>query len=174
MNEDLLLLQEFIPIVKSLIKTHDVARWLLATDGFVFSLLLCAFLKQVSVTSEVFEDLSVLCQMKEGHEAVFMAFDSLMIYAKEQIRFQSTVSLLTSATDATVATDILVFFNIFLGKMSSISQRMAVLLSPFCHVGVQRFAFPRLPQCEGCSNEALQLRCERDRVHLWSAFPVPP
>ena len=146
--------------------------WLLDTSDFVFSLLLCAFLMQVSITSEVFEDLSVLCQMKEGLEAVFMAFDSLMIYAKEQIRFQSTVALLTSATDATVATDILVFFNILLGKMSSVTQRMAVPPRPDCYLGVQRFALSWFPQCEGRSDKAFQLRRERDRVDLWSVFPV--
>ena len=130
--------------MKSLIKTHKVASWLLDTSDFVFSLLLCAFLKQVSVTNEVFEDLSVLCQMKEGQEAVFMAFDSLMLFAKERIRFQSTVSLLASATDVTVATNILVFFNILLGKMSSITQRMAVVSTVFCDLGVQRPALARL------------------------------
>ena len=172
MNENLLLLQEFIPIVKSLIKTHEMAMWLLNTSDFVFSLLLCAFLKQVSVTSEVFEDLSVLCQMSVGHEAVLMAFDSLMIFAKEPIRFQSTVTLLSSAIDATVATDILVFFNILLGKMSSITQRMAVSLHPCCHLGVQRFVLSWLSQRERRFDEAFHVRCERDRVHLWGVFPV--
>ena len=37
--DDLLLLQEFLPIVKSLIKTREIVLWVLNTPDFVFMFL---------------------------------------------------------------------------------------------------------------------------------------
>ena len=124
--DDLLLLQEFLPIVKSLIKTREIVLWVLNTPDFVFMFLLCAFLKQVDVTNEVFEDLGIMCQTPEGHEQVLMAFDTLMLYAQEKIRFQTTVALLNTASDVEVVTTIRVFFNVLLSTTPNIAQRLAV------------------------------------------------
>ena len=109
-----------------MIKTNEIVLWVLNTPDFVFMFLLCAFLKQTDVTNEVFEDLGILCQTIEGHEQVFSAFDNLMVYAQEKIRFQTTVALLNTASDVAVVTTILVFFNVLISTTSSIAQRMAV------------------------------------------------
>ena len=59
-------------------------------------------------------------------QKVMMAFDTLMLYAQEKIRFQTTVALLNTASDVEVVTTILVFFNVLLSTTPNIAQRLAV------------------------------------------------
>ena len=76
-RSDLLVLREFLPIVKSLLKTHDLLKWLLSVDHFVYTLLLCVFLKQSSIIVDLLTFLGIICGTSEGEQQVLDAFDEL-------------------------------------------------------------------------------------------------
>lgn len=125
-REDVGLLTELLPIVKSILKTHDSLRWLLSVDGFVYTLLLCLLLKQPNMVVDLLTFLGIICGTSEGEQQVLDAFDRLMLFDEEKTRFQSVVALLSTTDDAEVALNVLVFFNNMLHQSQSIVQRMAV------------------------------------------------
>lgn len=125
-REDVGLLTELLPVVKSILKTHDSLRWLLSVDGFVYTLLLCLLLKQPNMVVDLLTFLGIICGTSEGEQQVLDAFDRLMLFDEEKTRFQSVVALLSTTDDAEVALNVLVFFNNMLHHSQSIVQRMAV------------------------------------------------
>ena len=144
-RSDLLVLREFLPIVKSLLKTHDLLKWLLSVDHFVYTLLLCVFLKQSSIIVDLLTFLGIICGTCEGEQQVLDAFDELMLFAQEKTRFQSIVALVSTVNDPEIVLNILVFFNNLIHNADSIVQRMAVaLLLPPSHVDLHGFVVTRL------------------------------
>lgn len=144
-RSDLLVLREFLPIVKSLLKTHDLLKWLLSVDHFVYTLLLCVFLKQSSIIVDLLTFLGIICGTSEGEQQVLDAFDELMLFAQEKTRFQSVVALVSTVNDPEIVLNILVFFNNLIHNADSIVQRMAVaLLLPPSHVDLHGFVVTRL------------------------------
>ena len=133
-RNDILILLEFIPIIQSIMKTHDMAMWFLSVDGFVDTLLLCAFIKSNSVIVDSITFLSIICRTSEGYNQVMNAFDDFSIFSQERVRFQSFISLLSSTSDVEVTITLLVFFNTLIEQTMSIAQRLAVctLYSFYC------------------------------------------
>ena len=127
-RSDLLVLREFLPIVQSLLKTHDLLKWLLSVDHFVYTLLLCVFLKQPSIIVDLLTFLGIICGTNDGERQVLDAFDELMLYAQEKTRFQSIVALMSTAKDPEIVLNILVFFNNLIHNAENIVQRVAVTL----------------------------------------------
>ena len=128
-RNDLLSLYEFLPIVRSILKTHDLLMWLLDVEDFVYTILLCAFLRQPSITQKIFVYLTIISRSSRGNEQVLHAIDELMLFAQEKVRFQSILSLLSTSQDIDTVTNILVFINVLIQQSESIAVRMAVSVS---------------------------------------------
>lgn len=127
-RNDVLILLEFMPIIQSLLKTHDMVMWFLSVDGFVDTLFLCAFINNNSVMIHSITFLSVICRTSEGYNQVMNAFDDFTVFSQESVRFQSFISLLSSTSDIEVAITFLVFFNTLLEQTMNIAQRLAVAI----------------------------------------------
>ena len=93
-RNDLLSLYEFLPIVRSILKTHDLLMWLLDVEDFVYTILLCAFLRQPSITQKIFVYLTIISRSSRGNEQVLHAIDELMLFAQEKVRFQSILFII--------------------------------------------------------------------------------
>ena len=132
-RDDVAVLSELLPIVKSILKTQDSLRWLLSVDGFVYTLLLCLLLKQTNMVVDLLTFLGIICGTSEGEQQVLDAFDQLMMFNEEKTRFQSVVALLSTMDNADVVLNVLVFFNNLLHQSQSIVQRMAVLFPSRLH-----------------------------------------
>ena len=125
-TNEFLILNEFLPIVKTLIKSQRPLSFILNTDRFVFTILRCAFLKNPIITSVVFEYLSIICSVEDGYNEVINIFDHLTVVYKEPIRFQKVFSLLKTARDHEVAESILLFFNLLIEYTKDIPRKIAV------------------------------------------------
>lgn len=123
---DLLKLHEVLPMVRSILKTHDMLMWLLDVEDFVYTLLLCAFLRQPAITQKIFMYLTIISRSSRGHEQVLRAIDEMMLFAQEKVRFQSILSLLSISQDIDTVTNILVFLNVLIQQSESIAVKMAV------------------------------------------------
>ena len=100
--------------------------WLLDVEDFVYTLLLCAFLRQPEITQNIFMYLTIISQSSRGHEQVLRAIDEMMLFAQEKVRFQSILSLLSISQDIETVTNILVFLNVLIQQSESIAVKMAV------------------------------------------------
>lgn len=132
-HDDVMILQDFLPIIRSLIKSHDMLTWLLSVDGFVSTLLLCSFVKNNSIIIDSFTYLTIICGTYEGYNQVINAFDDFVIFSQERVRFQSVISLLTTTSDSEVVITLLVFFNTLIKNAFSIAQRLAVYYETITH-----------------------------------------
>ena len=120
---------EFLPIIECLIKTYDFLTWFVEVDGFVNTLLYCTMLKNNIITNKCLEFLSVICEDETGHKQVLDAYNDFLVFSKEKVRFQSTITLLSTTNDSEIVLTILVFFNSLIEKTNSIAQRLAVFFA---------------------------------------------